>query len=77
MFFEGQNFKLGNNILQFNTALPVIPIESTGLCWPTLGLKDFIKSQPALIAPGGHPTEAGHIVIRDHLITEIERVILA
>jgi len=77
MFFEGQNYKLGNNILQFNTAPPVIKIESTGLVWADRGLKDFIKHQSDLLAPGGHPNEAGHAVIRNHLIPEIERVILA
>ena len=77
MFFEGQNCQLGNNVIQFNTARPVCNIQSPGLIWPDLGLKDIIKHQPDVLAPGGHPNEQGHIVIRDHLITEIERVILA
>ena len=76
-FFEGQNYKLGNNILHFNTAPPVVKLESAGLVWPDRGLKDFIKHRPELLALGGHPNELGHRVIRDCLINEIERVILA
>lgn len=77
LFFEGQNYKLGNNIIQFTTMGPSIVINAKGLLWPDSGLSTFIKGCPELMAPGRHPNEQGHLVIRDHLIPEIDRVILA
>jgi hypothetical protein len=77
LFFEGQNYKLGNNVIQFTTMGPSIPIVAKGLIWPDSGLMAFIRNYPELMAPGRHPNERGHVVIRDHLITEIDRVILA
>jgi hypothetical protein len=77
LFFEGQNYKLGNNVIQFTTMGPSSPIAAKGLIWPDSGLATFIKGRPELMAPGRHPNEAGHRLIRDHLIPEIERVILA
>jgi len=77
LFFEGQNYKLKNNVIQFTTMGPSFFITADGLIWPDSGLSAFIKGRPELMAPGRHPNEDGHIVIRDHLITEIERVILA
>ena len=77
LFFEGQNYKLGNNVIQFTTMGPSSPIMAKGLLWPNSGLTAFIKGRPELMAPGRHPNERGHVVIRDHLIPEIERVILA
>jgi hypothetical protein len=77
LFFEGQNYKLGNNVIQFTTMGPDSDITAKGLIWPDSGLATFIKDRPELMAPGRHPNERGHEVIRDHLIPEIERVILA
>ena len=44
---------------------------------PESGLMSFIKDRPDFLAPNKHPNELGHEVIRDHLITELDRVILA
>ena len=77
LFFEGQNYKFQNNVIQFTTMGPSIHINAEGLLWPEHGLASFVKDNPELLAPNKHPNERGHAVIRDHLITEIERVILA
>ena len=77
LFFEGQNYKLGNNVVQFTTMGPSANITANGLIWPDSGLATFIKGRPELMASGRHPNEAGHRLIRDHLITEIDSVILA
>ena len=77
LFFEGQNYKLGNNIIQFTTMGPTTPMEAHGLLWPESGLMALVRGRPELLAPDRHPNERGHEVIRDHLIPEIERVILA
>jgi hypothetical protein len=47
------------------------------MIWPDSGLVSFVRNRPDLVKEHRHPNEAGHIVIRDHLIPEIERVILA
>jgi hypothetical protein len=77
LFFEGQNYKLGNNIIQFTTMGPSATVIANGLLWPDSGLMQFVNDRPDLVSPGTHPNECGHVVIRDHLIPEIERVILA
>ena len=77
LFFEGQNYKFGNNIVHFTTLGPSVPMTAQGLLWPESGLMEFVKGRRDLVAPGTHPNERGHIVIRDHLIPEIDRVILA
>lgn len=77
LFFEGQNYKFQNNVIQFTTMGPSIHINAEGLLWPEHGLASFVKDNPELLAPNKHPNERGHAVIRDHLIPEIERVILA
>jgi len=77
LFFEGQNYKLGNNVVQFTTMGPSSNITANGLIWPDSGLSTFIKGRTEWMAPGRHPNELGHAVIRDHLIPEIDRVILA
>jgi len=77
LFFEGQNFKFQNNVIQFTTMGPSIPINAKGLLWPEHGLVSLVKNNPNLLAHNRHPNERGHEVIRDHLIPEIERVILA
>jgi hypothetical protein len=75
-FFEGQHNSLSNNVLQFNTIHPPMSTSAASLIWPNIGLRSLVDDKP-LLAKHGHPNEAGHAVIRDHLITEIERVILA
>jgi hypothetical protein len=75
LFFEGQ-YACNHNILQLCTIPPPSLMRSKNLVWPDHGLNYLVKDKKYLCA-GGHPNEAGHIVIRDHLIPEIERVILA
>jgi hypothetical protein len=76
-FFEGQYYKLGGNVLQFNTIVPDTVITAEGLIWENSSLDNFVKNRPELLAPKRHPNEHGHEFIRDLLITEIDRVILA
>ena len=77
LFFEGQNYKFHNNVIQFTTMGPSTHINAEGLLWPESGLVSLVKNNPELLAPKRHPNERGHEVIRNHLIPEIERVILA
>ena len=62
-------------------APPDSPMVDT-LLWSdfawTLHFRDHPGNQNReLIMPGGHPNEKGHEIIRDQLIPEIDRVILA
>ena len=82
LFFEGQSYKLRKNLLQFNTMGPPRLsgpeiITAAGLIWPESGIANLVGNTTKLLAKGHHPNEHGHVVIRDHLIPEIERVILA
>ena len=76
MFFEGQYNSLSHNVLQFNTIHPPLTAVAANLIWPAVGLRSLVDDR-ALLAKHGHPNERGHEVIRDRLIPEIERVILA
>jgi hypothetical protein len=76
-FFEGQYYKFGGNVLQFNTIEPEVTILAQGLIWANSALRNLVRDQPELLAHHEHPNELGHEVIRDRLIPEIERVILA
>jgi hypothetical protein len=76
-FFEGQYYKFGGNVLQFNTIEPEVTISAQGLIWANSALRNLVRDQPELLAHHEHPNELGHEVIRDRLIPEIERVILA
>jgi hypothetical protein len=77
MFFEGQYNSLAHNVVQFNTIHPPLTTVASSLVWPKCGLRSIVDYNPLLMAPNGHPNEAGHRLIRDHLIPEIESVILA
>jgi hypothetical protein len=76
-FFEGQHYKFGGNVLQFNTLFPDAVISAEGLLWKNSALENFVNPRPEFLAQNCHPNEQGHKFIRDLLITEIERVILA
>lgn len=77
IFFEGQYYKLGGNVLQFNIMEPSVTVDATGFVDSNLGLNALVNRRPELLAPMGHPNESGHEVIRDYLINQIESVILA
>jgi len=52
------------------------------LKWPEFDWITYFRDHPdnqdrGLIMPGGHPNEQGHEIIRDLLIPELDRVILA
>jgi hypothetical protein len=77
LFFHGQS---QNNVLQFCTIPPCMNFQCDTLLWPDRSIGKFLFEHPdrsTLFAPMRHPNEKGHAVIRDHLITEIDRVILA
>jgi hypothetical protein len=76
-FFEGQYYKFGGNVLQFNTMEPEVLISAQGLIWNNSSLRNLVGNQSELLAQHKHPNEQGHQVIRDYLIPEIEHVILA
>jgi hypothetical protein len=75
-FFKGQHYILGKNILQFCTIEPPMLYHATNLIWPDRALTYLVKEKQYL-APLGHPNEQGHEFLRDLLINEIDRVILA
>jgi hypothetical protein len=75
-FFEGQYQCLSKNTLQFCTAPPPLVADAKNLVWSDRSLS-FFCNKKELLAPGGHPNEIGHRLLRNHLIEQIESVILA
>jgi hypothetical protein len=75
-FFHGQYHTVNKNVLQFCTIEPPMVCKAKNLIWPDRSLPHLVN-HPMYLAPERHPNERGHEVIRDHLIPEIERVILA
>ena len=77
LFFDGQN---KGNLLQFCTIPPCMSYPVNSLLWPNTSLGLLLNQQPnknELFAPMRHPNEKGHEVVRDLLINEIERAIIA
>jgi hypothetical protein len=77
LFFEGQYYKLSKNVLQFSTIGGYVPIGADNIIRPDYPIRNLVAKRPELLAPTWHPNEQGHIVIRDHLINQLDRVILA
>ena len=83
MLFDGHAHRAGITTLMFNTLPPVRPTpDVTSLIWPDFAWTLYFREHPdnsnrGLVMPGGHPNERGHELIRDMLIPEIDRVILA
>jgi hypothetical protein len=83
MFFDGQRARANIPTLMFNTLPPVSPVKDlSSLVWPEFAWTLYFRDHPGnqqreLIKPGGHPNELGHEIIRDMLIPETDRVILA
>ena len=83
LFFDGQRARTGIPTLMFNTMPPVRAIPNVAcLVWPDFAWTVYFRDHPdnryrELIMPGGHPNEKGHEIIRDLLIPELDRVILA
>jgi len=80
LFFEGQSRYETGPLLQFNTMFGILNMPCSTLIWPTQSLDHVLRScanHDDLFAPQGHPNEKGHAVLRDSLIIELERAILA
>lgn len=79
MFFEGQYHALNQNVLQFSTMENTTTLKGNSVIWPEKGqgLRDFVDHDQSLTAKDGHPNEAGHWVIRDRLIKEIDHATMS
>lgn len=80
MTFDGVAARRNIPLLQFNIMTPEMPLDMPTLLWPDRNYCHWIVHHPEkdrVTAPGGHPNEIGHQMIRDHLIPEIDRVILS
>lgn len=76
LFFDGQAAARHGNLLQFCVARPPMVLAAPSLMWPDQAVGTFLSGNLHQ-KPHGHPNESGHVVIRDHLIKQIEDVILA
>ena len=77
-FFDGQSARFGSNVLQFCTINVPVRIDLASMASSNnLCLTSMLINKPELLAPNHHPNESGHQYLRDRLIPEIERVILA
>jgi hypothetical protein len=77
-FFDGQHARHNSNVLQFCTIDIPAQIELPSMASKqNLCLRNLLHKRPDLLAPMGHPNELGHLYLRDRLITEVDRVILA
>ena len=83
LFFDGQRARSCIPIMMFNTMPPVRQIHNVpSLIWPDRAWTLYFRDHPdnankGLVKSGGHPNETGHAIIRDMLIPEIDRAILA
>lgn len=83
LLIDSYAHRTGIPTLMFNTMPPMRSIPNTSsLVWPdfcwTIYFRDHRENcARGLVMPGGHPNERGHEIIRDMLIPEIDRVILA
>jgi len=77
LFFAGQYHMMNHNVLQFQTIGTESPRTKDGVLFGGISLRHILDNKRHLLAPLGHPNEQGHKFLRDLLITEIERVILA
>ena len=80
-FFNGQAAS-GISLLQFHTMPPPVDTVIPSMIMPDHYWTIYFRDHPGnqnreLIKSGGHPNEKGHEIIRDHLIVEIDRAILA
>lgn len=79
LFFQGQRERV-QNLLQFNSISPTVPMTESSLIWPGTSLSGLIAQEPnadTMLAAHGHPNEHGHEWIAKHLIVEIDRATLA
>ncbi len=82
LFFDGQSARVRMPLLQFHTTEPESDLPIATIPWPDHNWILYFRDHPGnqrreLIHKNGHPNEKGHEIIRDLLIPEIDRVILA
>jgi hypothetical protein len=78
--FDGKSARLNIPMIQFHIMPPNSPVNVPTLLWPERNYCNWIVHHPEkqkITAPCGHPNEIGHQMIKDQLIPEIDRVILA
>ncbi len=81
MFFDGQQSRVGFDLMQYHGAPTVVDFRVPTLMHPEFDWITFFRDRPdnqkrELIMPGGHPNEKGHLIIADMLQIDIDRVIL-
>lgn len=81
-FFDGQRAARGIPILQFHTMPPPVDVDLPSFVLPGLSWSLYFRDHAGnrnreLVKPDGHPNEKGHEIIRDALIPEIDRAIIA
>jgi hypothetical protein len=79
LFFSGQRTRTAG-VLQFNSVNHYVQMEDPTLIWPNQSMSHMIGALPnpkQYLAVHGHPNINGHEWLCDHLITEIDHVILA
>jgi hypothetical protein len=80
-FFQGQHAIRKMPVIQFSIAPPPVTVQVQGLITSSECLADILR-QPKFKRPvpifksGGHPTEIGHEIIRDYLISHIDDAII-
>lgn len=79
-YFAGQHaLDVTAGILQFNTLDAPCHYTARNLIWPDRCLRGLLNSQPnksELLAKQGHPSEQGHQLIAQHLISYIDSCII-
>jgi hypothetical protein len=77
LFFSGQRTQTAG-VLQFNSVNHYVQMQDPTLLWPSQSMSHMLGATAGeYLAPHGHPNTNGHEWLRDRLIPEIDRVILA
>jgi len=71
-FYHGQSLARKSPIIQFSVVKPPVVLKVPSLVTESSGLIDLLDTTSR--APGGHPNEIGHELVRDYLISHIDRV---
>lgn len=79
-FFDSQSYKLKIPVIQTHVLPPPVEWKCNTVVspvWPTTDWATYMNRRRHMLKPDGHPNELGHEHIRDLLIPEIERAIIA
>jgi len=79
LLFDGVAARQGLDLVQFNLAQPMrLVSHAQTMAWPGWSFSEwFLKELPdTYLKPGRHPTELGHQLIRDRLISHIDSCII-